>query len=243
MIVVDTFNVNGIGADMENSTLQNNPLLLQLAMWYAIEYWQLVAKIQTAAAGAMVKLKSEDPEEWRPIVEWHEKLDAQLLSLEAALDEVCAEHGLDPAAMRKIAGTQFYKNSRPDLPGADFFVTRDEDYFAEVRADFSAYLGDAATYTNARLVSAAEFNLLRDTSRDTQLIMARAGAVAHHAADPRQGEKTITFEWWQDWQKHPDKYPSKAAFARDMLKNHDHLKSQKKIEDWCRAWEKAHPAG
>lgn len=181
---------------MENSTLQNNPLLLQLAMWYAIEYWQLVAKIQTAAAGAMVKLKSDDPEEWRPIVEWHEKLDAQLLSLEAALDEVCAAHGIDPAAMRKMAGTTFYENSRPDLPGADFFVTRDEDFFAEVRADFSAHLDDAAVYTNARLVSAAEFNLLRDTSYDTQLIMARAGAVARHKPTYELRDKIIAY--WRE---------------------------------------------
>ena len=85
MIVVDPFNVNGIGADMKNATLENNTLLLQLGMWYALEYWKLVAQIQTAASGAMVLLNRvpDDPEEWRPVVEWHEKLDAQLLSLEA----------------------------------------------------------------------------------------------------------------------------------------------------------------
>lgn len=59
------------------------------------------------------------------------------------------------------------------------------------------------------------------------------------ANDPKQGEKAFVRECWQAWDKKPDFYKSKAEFARDMLTKCEHLKSQKKIEDWCREWEKA----
>jgi len=104
--------------------------LQNLAMLYAIEYWRLVAHIQTAAAGAMVMLKSDDEKEWRPVVERHVQLEAKLLSLETALDAVCTTHGLDPDTMRRMAGTTYYEISRPDL-------TPDADFLVGVRASFS----------------------------------------------------------------------------------------------------------
>lgn len=72
--------------------------------------------------------------------------------------------------------------------------------------------------------------------------MAYQGAIARLARDPRQREKKFVYECWLDWQKQPDKckrYKGKAAFARDMLSKCEHLASQKKIEDWCRNWEKS----
>lgn len=61
--------------------------------------------------------------------------------------------------------------------------------------------------------------------------------------DPKQGEKKFVNDRWREWQEQPDRYKGKAAFARDMLDKCEHLTSQKKIEDWCREWEKANPAG
>jgi len=43
---------------------------------------------------------------------------------------------------------------------------------------------------------------------------------------------------WDEWQKQPDRYSGKAAFARDMLDKFENLKSQPVIEGWCRAWER-----
>lgn len=65
----------------------------------------------------------------------------------------------------------------------------------------------------------------------------RKGAIAKLARDPKQNEKAFIYQCWQDWQKKTESYESKAAFARDMLTKIEHLKSQKKIEDWCREWE------
>ena len=66
----------------------------------------------------------------------------------------------------------------------------------------------------------------------------RGGAIAKLKMDPKQNEKSFVRGCWQDWQKKPSAYKGKAAFARDMLTKCEHLKSQKKIEDWCRAWER-----
>jgi hypothetical protein len=73
--------------------------------------------------------------------------------------------------------------------------------------------------------------------------LAKQGGLARLANDPKQAEKTFVFECWQSWQKKPDSYKSKAAFSRDMITKCEHLVSQKIIEDWCRAWGKANPAG
>lgn len=72
---------------------------------------------------------------------------------------------------------------------------------------------------------------------------ARFNAKLKLANDPKQQEKSFIFDCWQSWQEKPDSYKSKAAFAKDMLTKCEHLASQKKIEDWCREWEKANPAG
>lgn len=58
------------------------------------------------------------------------------------------------------------------------------------------------------------------------------------AKDPKQQEKAFIRECWEDWKNNPGNYRSKAAFARDMLNKCQHIVSQKKIEDWCREWER-----
>lgn len=67
---------------------------------------------------------------------------------------------------------------------------------------------------------------------------AQQGAKARLNNDPRQKEKEFIKDCWIDWQADKSKYKSKAAFSRDMLKKVENLTSQKKIEDWCREWEK-----
>ena len=75
----------------------------------------------------------------------------------------------------------------------------------------------------------------RDAQKKNQ---AKKGAKAKLANDPKQVDKAFVFERWNDWQEKSGNYKSKAAFARDMLDKINHIKSQKKIEDWCRKWEK-----
>lgn len=56
--------------------------------------------------------------------------------------------------------------------------------------------------------------------------------------DPKQKDKEFVKDCWKSWQENRNNYASKAAFARDMLDKCKYLSSQKKIEDWCREWEK-----
>lgn len=62
-------------------------------------------------------------------------------------------------------------------------------------------------------------------------------AKARHAADVKQEEKRFVRQCWDDWQKQPERYKSKAAFARDMITKCAHLESYSVIEGWCREWE------
>ena len=74
----------------------------------------------------------------------------------------------------------------------------------------------------------------------TRSAQTRKGAKAKLAKDKdgKQKEKAFIRECWDDWQEFPEIYASQAAFARDMLSKCENLKSQKKIEDWCREWKK-----
>jgi hypothetical protein len=73
-------------------------------------------------------------------------------------------------------------------------------------------------------------------------LRARNNALKRVEKDPKQKDKSFVLSCWEAWQNKPASYKFKADFARDMLDKCEHLKSQKKIEDWCRDWEKAHLA-
>lgn len=79
---------------------------------------------------------------------------------------------------------------------------------------------------------------LEDLIKNHRKSFAELGAKAKLANDKRQDEKKTVRDHWEQWKKFPARYRSKADFARYMLKTCEHLTSQKKIEDWCREWEK-----
>lgn len=68
--------------------------------------------------------------------------------------------------------------------------------------------------------------------------LAKSGAEAKLDNDPKQQEKEFVRECWNEWQKNPERYEGKTAFARDMLTKCDALKNQNVIVRWCGAWEK-----
>lgn len=67
---------------------------------------------------------------------------------------------------------------------------------------------------------------------------ARLKAIKMHANHPKQADKVLVRECWDEWQKQPDRYKGKAAFARDMREKFPNLESQPVIEGWCRGWER-----
>lgn len=99
--------------------------------------------------------------------------------------------------------------------------------------------------TNECNLMASSYTENQNFFSDARKEMAFRGAMARLANDPRQKAKDFVLNCWQVWREEPENYKSKADFAKDMLKQEqcNSLKSQKKIEDWCREWEKSHPAG
>lgn len=77
-----------------------------------------------------------------------------------------------------------------------------------------------------------------DSVRDMRTEMAKQGALAKLAKDPKQKDKATVRECWDAWQRNPQTYKGKAAFARDMREKFSNLESQPVIEGWCRAWER-----
>ena len=80
------------------------------------------------------------------------------------------------------------------------------------------------------------------TFNDAKKVMASHGGTvkAKKDKDGKQKAKSEVKGWWKRWQSEPKMYRSKAEFAKAMLDKFDGtLTSQKKIEDWCREWEKS----
>lgn len=80
----------------------------------------------------------------------------------------------------------------------------------------------------------AEFG---ESSVSTNVLL---GAKAKLAADPKQKEKALVRDCWNDWQKHPGRYKGKAAFAKDMLSKFESLENANVITRWCLMWQKEH---
>lgn len=84
----------------------------------------------------------------------------------------------------------------------------------------------------------SELNVMANRLTEAPRKMARSGAIAMLAIDPKQKDKAIVRRCWDAWQKNPDDYERKADFARDMREQFPKLKSQPVIERWCREWER-----
>ena len=88
-------------------------------------------------------------------------------------------------------------------------------------------------------------NIIRRLGGAVLTALARKGAQAKLARDPKQKDKERVLECWKAWKKTPldrdgkPKYKGKEAFAKDMLK-FESLESTQVITRWCRKWEKEH---
>lgn len=67
--------------------------------------------------------------------------------------------------------------------------------------------------------------------------VALLAAETRHKKSKEAEGKAFVRECWEQWQRQPDSYSSKAAFARDMLDKGCNFNSRT-IERWCLIWEK-----
>ncbi len=114
-------------------------------------------------------------------------------------------------------------------------------WFAEAAGSYRAGNVEGAFNWISEAYDALSLSLLDKGSsemvKDAHSYLASRGAKQMLAKSPKQKDKATVRECWETWQKRPDSYDSKAAFARDMREKFSNLESQPVIEGWCRKWE------
>lgn len=93
-----------------------------------------------------------------------------------------------------------------------------------------------ALMTRLALISSAMVGI--ETAEFAAFRVQGKGAAAKWARDPRQKEKAAIREKWSVWPARLSGKRYKAAFAREMLDQCEHLSDEKTITEWCRQWER-----
>jgi hypothetical protein len=141
-----------------------------------------------------------------------------------------AKKGIDAEAI-KLAQVEFIQGIEPERlrnkEKAEAFFRLFQTEWHILQKDIEKYITEDSIY-----------HLLELAVSDAASTKARLSAIKMHATNPKQKEKAMVKECWCDWQKEPDRYKGKAAFARDMREKFLNLESQPVIEGWCRAWER-----
>lgn len=106
----------------------------RLAVYWAIEHWRLRSRKAESLGGALAAFRYGDDEKADAMIEAHEQAENYLLALDAALLAICAEPGIDPEDVRRMAGTYPYKPMRADR-------APDAEYQADMQANLARLLG------------------------------------------------------------------------------------------------------
>lgn len=84
------------------------------AMW-AVSYWKLYTKCVGASLVSHLALRNGDTERLQEVDAEREQYYIRLHAVNAALDVVCREHGIDPDDMRKLTSTPQLAFSVPEI--------------------------------------------------------------------------------------------------------------------------------
>jgi len=99
----------------------------RFAACWAIEHWRLRCHKAEILGAALAASRRNDDEKADTLLDAHEQAETYLLALDAALQTICADNGIDPADVRKRAGTEPFKPMREGM-------TPDADYLAAMQA-------------------------------------------------------------------------------------------------------------
>lgn len=92
------------------------------AMW-AIEHWQTVSRMLNALVTLHVMIACKELDKVPPMLDAVEKWESNLLALDRALLAICEEHGIDPDAVRRLAGAVPFEPVRALEPNAEYQAT------------------------------------------------------------------------------------------------------------------------
>ena len=117
--------------DMEYQRWLNG--FADMAALWAIEHWQTYSR-RLAALGALhLMIARKELGKVQAMMDAHEKWESHLLALDRALLTICEEHGIDPDAVRRMAGA--------DPFDPVYALEPDAEYQATMQANLSRLLG------------------------------------------------------------------------------------------------------
>lgn len=105
----------------------------RFAAYWAVEHWRLRTRKAESLGGALAALHRGNDEQADAMIEAHEQAETYLLALDAALLAICADNSIDPADVRRIAGTEAFKPMREGM-------TPDGDMQAAMQSAFAQLL-------------------------------------------------------------------------------------------------------
>ena len=107
----------------------------RFAAYWAIEHWRLRCRKAEMLGAALAAIRRGDEfEKTDDLLYAHEQAESGLLALDAALATVCAEHGLDAADVRRVAGTEAFKPMREGLAPDCEYLAAMQSAFAQIVA-------------------------------------------------------------------------------------------------------------
>lgn len=102
------------------------------ALW-AIEHWQTYSRKLAALWALHLMIARKELDKVQAMMEAHEKWESHLLALDRALVAICEEHGIDPDAVRRMAGADPFDPL--------YALEPDVEYQATMQANLSRLLG------------------------------------------------------------------------------------------------------
>jgi len=107
----------------------------RLAACWAIEHWRLRChKAEMLGAALAAIRRGEDFEKTDDLLFAHEQAESCLLALDAALLTICADNGIDPADVRKMAGAEPFKPMREGMTADGEMQAAMQSAFAQLLA-------------------------------------------------------------------------------------------------------------
>ena len=105
----------------------------RFAAYWAIEHWRLRChKAEMLGAALAAIRRGEDFEKSDDLLYAHEQAESCLLTLDAALMAICTDNNIDPADVRRIAGTEAYKPMREGMAPDGAMQAAMQSAFAEL---------------------------------------------------------------------------------------------------------------
>lgn len=210
------------------------------------DYWACLnghAECCEAMARQMLAAEGETPDEVEEIFrnpdEWVARHGHHFAESIAAREAMLTDY--NPLKDKDLQGSMKALNSRAEVMTISAVSHLFHFRIAQAKVDVFSASASVLTAWNLLFVAGTELATGERAFAVVQAprVMSSKSHGPRRETDPKTAQKAQVRQCWCAWQLTPKSYRTKAAFARDMLDKYEHLKSQKKIEDWCREWEKA----